>query len=268
MSELSTLRRIAVIALFAACAGADADDPDRASGPEAASDAASGADAPATARTDDQETPPNTLSAEEREQGFVLLFDGRSLDAWRGFRREDVPAGWKAVDGTLHFEPGIEGGDLVTRETFGDFELRLQWKISPGGNSGIMYRVSETTERTYESGPEMQVLDDTGHVDGGNPLTSAGAAYGLYAADGAGPRPVGEWNDVRIVARGARVEHWLNGVKVVEYELGSADWRERVAGSKFAEWPQYGTIESGHIALQDHGDPVWYRDLRIRRLDG
>lgn len=264
--ESSTLSRTVVTVLLVACAGAGDGDPDPASDPGPTADAAP-SDA-SDASVEGQEPPPNTLPEAERRQGFVLLFDGRSLEAWRGFRHDDVPAGWSAVDGTLHFEPGGEGGDLITRDTFGDFDLRLQWRISPGGNSGIMYRVSETTRRTYESGPEMQVLDDAGHVDGGDPKTSAGSAYGLYERERDVARPVGQWNDVRILARGAHVEHWLNGVKVVEYELGSEDWRARVEGSKFAEWPEYGTFDVGHIALQDHGDPVWYRNLRIRRLDG
>lgn len=209
----------------------------------------------------------NALSEEERVMGFELLFDGESLEAWRGFRREDVPAGWSARDGVLVFTPGLDGGDLITRETFTDFDLRLEWKVSPGGNSGIMFAVVEDADRTYESGPEMQVLDDAGHADGRSPLTSAGANYGLHAPSADVVRPAGEWNEARLVRRGARVEHWLNGTKVVEYELGSDDWESRVAGSKFARWPAYGAHHEGHIALQDHGDPVRFRNLRILRLD-
>jgi hypothetical protein len=175
-----------------------------------------------------------------------------------------VPPGWQVVDGALTRVAGA--GDLITRDVFGDFELALEWQVAEGGNSGIMYRVTENTEATYESGPEMQVLDDDRHADGRSRLTAAGSVYGLYPAPAGVVKPAGEWNTVRIVARGRHVEHWLNGAKVVEYELGSADWKARVAGSKFEGWPQFGRAKSGHIALQDHGDRVAYRDIRIRPL--
>jgi hypothetical protein len=192
------------------------------------------------------------------------LFDGRSLDAWRGFRNSTVPAGWQVVDGALT-RVG-EGGDLITRDEFGDFELALEWKVAEGGNSGIMYRVTEDAGATYETGPEMQVLDDARHKDGESRLTAAGSAYGLYPAPAGVVKPAGEWNAVRIVVRGNHVEHWLNGIKVVEYELGSPDWKAKVEASKFKQWPGYGRAASGHIALQDHGDRVAYRDIRIRTL--
>jgi hypothetical protein len=191
-----------------------------------------------------------------------MLFDGRSLDAWRGFRNNRVPAGWQVVDGALT-RVG-EGGDLITRDEFGDFELALEWKVAEGGNSGIMYRVTEDARATYETGPEMQVLDDARHKDGESRLTAAGSAYGLYAAPAGVVKPAGEWNAVRILVRGSHVEHWLNGVKVVEYELGSPDWKAKVEASKFKQWPGYGRAAKGHIALQDHGDRVAYRDIKIR----
>ena len=193
-----------------------------------------------------------------------MLFDGRSLDAWRGFRNDRVPAGWQVVDGALT-RVG-EGGDLITRDEFGDFELALEWKVAEGGNSGIMYRVTEDASATYETGPEMQVLDDARHKDGESRLTAAGSAYGLYAAPAGVVKPAGEWNAVRILVRGSHVEHWLNGVKVVEYELGSPDWKAKVEASKFKQWPGYGRAAKGHIALQDHGDRVAYRGIKIRTL--
>jgi hypothetical protein len=192
------------------------------------------------------------------------LFDGRSLEAWRGFKKDSVPAGWQVVDGELT-RVG-EAGDLITRDQFGDFELALEWKVAEGGNSGIMYRVTEEAGSTFESGPEMQVLDDARHQDGQSRLTSAGSAYGLYAAPAGVVKPAGEWNAVRIVVRGNHVEHWLNGTKVVEYELGSPDWKAKVEASKFKQWPGYGRAASGHIALQDHGDRVAYRDIKVRTL--
>jgi hypothetical protein len=190
------------------------------------------------------------------------LFDGESLDGWRGFRTDRVPAGWQVVDGAVT-RVG-EAGDLITREVFGDFELALEWRIAQGGNSGILYRVTEHGEATYHTGPEMQVLDDERHADGRSPLTSAGAVYGLYPARPGVVKPAGEWNAARIVVRGNHVEHWLNGVEVASYEIGTPDWKAKVAASKFARWPRYGRAAAGHIALQDHGDRVAYRNIRIR----
>ncbi len=209
--------------------------------------------------------PQNRLTAEEREAGWRLLFDGQTPAGWRGFHLDHFPAGWVVRDGCLiHTGPG--GGDIITEEQFDNFELKLEWRIAPAGNSGIFYRVSEKYRAVYESGPEMQVLDNAEHPDGRNPKTSAGANYGLYAPIRDTTVPVGFFNKVRIVVRGAHVEHWLNGVKVVEYELWSKDWKDRVASSKFKRWPGYGMSPAGHIALQDHGDRVWYRNIKLRPL--
>lgn len=206
----------------------------------------------------------NALTDEEREQGWERLFDGESLDAWRGFRREDLPEGWQVVgDSMARVGPG---GDLVTRETYEDFELSLEWRISRGGNSGVFFRVSEDYGAVWQSGPEMQILDDDAHPDGRSPLTSAGANYALHAPSVAATRPVGLYNRALLRVWDDHVEHWLNGVKVLEYRLGDAEWEALVAESKFAAMPGYGRSKSGHIALQDHGDPVWFRNLKIRRL--
>ena len=200
-----------------------------------------------------------------RDSGnWLVLFDGTSTNAWRGFQMESLPAGWQIEDGAL--TRVASAGDIITREEFGDFELELEWKVPPNGNSGIMYRVTEADSSTYRTGPEYQVLDDAGHPDGRNRLTSAASAYGFYAAPAGIVKPAGEWNSARIVANGNRIEHWLNGVKVVEYELGSADWEAKLAASKFAEWKGYGRAPRGHIALQDHGDRVAFRNIRIRVL--
>lgn len=195
------------------------------------------------------------------EEGFRPL----PPTAWRGYLRDSLPAGWQSIDGAL--TRVAAGGDIITRDTFANFELRLEWNVAPGGNSGIMYRVVERPGRsTYHSGPEMQVLDDSAHADGRNRLTSAGSNYALHAAPAGIVRPPGQWNEVRLVVNGGHVEHWLNGSKVVEYELGSDEWRRLVAASKFGEWPEYGLARSGHIALQDHGDRVTYRNIRIKVL--
>jgi len=207
----------------------------------------------------------NTLTPEETREGFRLLFDGKSLDQWRIYRGTDAGT-WDIQEGTLHHGPG-DGADLITKEQFGDFELRLDWKLAPGGNSGIFYRGTEEYDAIYWTAPEMQVLDDSAHADGRNRLTSAGSAYGLYAAPAGIVRPAGQWNSVRIVVRGRQVEHWMNGVKVVTYELQSPDWSAKVAASKFKEWPKYGLAPRGHIAVQVHGNDVWYRNVRILALD-
>jgi hypothetical protein len=210
-----------------------------------------------------QETDP-AMSGNDKAAGWTVLFDGSSAAAWRGYRSATLPAGWSVVDGALT-RTGA-GGDIVTRAEYSNFELTLEWKIAPGGNSGIMYRVTEDNEATYESGPEMQVLDDAAHPDGGSRLTAAGACYGLYPSPAGIVKPAGEWNRVRILVAGSHVEHWLNGVKVAEYSLGSAEWKAKVAASKFSQWPGYGKAARGRIALQDHGDSVAYRDIRIREL--
>jgi hypothetical protein len=192
------------------------------------------------------------------------LLDG-SATGWRGYRQTALPAGWKVIDSALT-RVGT-GGDLVYgAEQFGDFELELEWKIQPRGNSGIFFRAIETTERIYENAPEIQVLDNIGHPDNKTDLTVAGSNYALHPAQRDAVKPVGEWNTVRLVVRGPHVEHWLNGKQVVSYELGSPDWEARVKASKFVEWPSYGRATRGYIGLQDHGDWVAYRRIRVRPL--
>jgi hypothetical protein len=200
--------------------------------------------------------------------GWRPLFDGHTADQWRAYHGDTLPAGWQVVDGALT-RVG-QAGDIVTREEFQDFELALEWKVEAGGNSGIMYRVAEAPEleSVWQSGPEYQILDDARHPDGRRPETSAGSCYGLYPAPRGIVRPAGEWNEARIVVQGSHVEHWLNGTRVVSYELGSPDWEERVRRSKFASMPRYGRESRGHIALQDHGDGVAYRNIRVRPIVG
>ncbi|HSR53140.1 MAG TPA: DUF1080 domain-containing protein [Acidobacteriota bacterium] len=210
----------------------------------------------------------NSLTAEEKEEGWRLLFDGESFEGWRGFKSQEVPQAWKVEEGSLAYVPGQDDrGDIMTQEEFQNFELRLQWKISPGGNSGIFFHVSPDADWSWETGPEMQVLDNAGHADGAKPETSAGSNYALHAPSSDVTRPVGEWNQVRLMVDGPHVEHWLNGVKIVEYELWSEDWKQRVQASKFKDMKGYGKARRGHIVLQDHGDKVWFRDIKIRVLD-
>jgi 3-keto-disaccharide hydrolase len=193
------------------------------------------------------------------------LFDGTSLDAWRGYKNAPVPAGWHVVDGTLAKDAPV--GDIVTKDEFGDFELQIEWKIGPGGNSGIFYRGTEEYDHIYWSGPEYQLLDDEKAADNKTRLTCAGAAYAIYPSPPGHLKPVGQWNQTRIVVNGAHVEHWLNGVKLLEYELWSPDWEARVKASKFAAYPNFGRAKRGHIALQgDHAGTLAFRNVRIREL--
>lgn len=206
----------------------------------------------------------NPLTAAEQKAGWRLLFDGATTKGWRGYLSSTMPDGWQVADGALtRVGPA---GDIVTTELYRNFELAAEWKIAAGGNSGIFYRAADGSKAIYHSGPEMQVLDDAKHPDGQSPLTSAGSDYGLYPAPRGVVKPAGEWNSVRVIVQGNHVEHWLNGVKIVEYEFGSEDWLKRVLNSKFKLWPEYGKAPQGHIGLQDHGDWVAYRGIKIRIL--
>ena len=207
----------------------------------------------------------NRLNATERAAGWQLLFDGNSLTGWRGYNSESMPTGWSAENGML-IRTG-PGGDIITEQQFADFELSLEWLVGPSGNSGVLFRAVEGQEEVYHGAPEMQILDDAGHADGRSPLTSAGSNYGLHGVPRGIVKSAGEWNTSRIVVVNNQVEHWLNGDKVVEYELGSADWAQRVANSKFAQWPAYGRASRGHIGIQDHGDRVSFRNLKIREIN-
>ncbi len=210
--------------------------------------------------------PPNSRLASPAGQGpWRSLFDGTSMSQWRGYKQQAMPSGWMVMDGTMMKDDGT--GDIITKEQYGDFELEMDWKIGAGGNAGIFYRGSEEYERVYWTAPEYQLLDDAKAPDGRNRLTSTAAAYGLYAAPAGILKPAGEWNTTRILAKGSHVEHWLNGVKVVDYELWSPDWEAKVKASKFNEWPKYGRLPRGHIAIQgDHQGMLALRNIRIREL--
>src|SRR5438067_5420086 len=182
---------------------------------------------------------------------WPVLFDGTPLDAWRGYKSDKVPVGWKIVDRTLAKDGRVE--DIVTRDEFGDFELQIEWKIGEAGNSGIFYRGTEEYEHIYWSAPEYQLLDDAKASDNKTRLTCAGAAYAIYPSPSGHLKPVGEFNATRIVARGAHVEHWLNGFKLLEYELWSPDWEAKVKASKFAPYAHFGRAKRGHFGIQgDH----------------
>ncbi len=218
------------------------------------------------ADTPSTDSEPVASVAETDADGWQRLTAGS--DHWRLFRGEAIPEAWVVTeDGGFHFTGEGEGGDIITRAQFDNFELELEWKIAEAGNSGIMFRVSEDHDTPWRTGPEMQVLDDAGHPDAENGTDRlAGANYDMHSPTANVVKPAGEWNQVRLVANDAHIEHWLNGEKIVEYELWSDEWKALIAESKWIDMPNYGMEKSGHIALQDHGDPVWFRNIRIRRL--
>jgi len=214
----------------------------------------------------------NTLTDAQRADGWTLLFDGTSITEWRGYQNEGVPDGWVVDNGAMHYtgSEDIGGEDIITTESYDDFDLRLEWKISKGGNSGIMYHVKTDREQPWHTGPEMQVLDDERHRDRFDPTHRAGALYDMIAADSTKKKlkPAGEgWNEVRLLVQDGRATHYLNGRKIVEYPVEGEEWEEMIANSKFADMEGFGVAGEGRICLQDHQDKVWYRDLRIKRLE-
>lgn len=234
--------------------------------PEADTDRVLSAEAQGTSNNAD-----NTLSSEEKSEGWILLFDGENMEEhWRGFKKEELPSAWQVEEDAIVLV-GKGGGDIVTKSEYKDFELMLEWKISEGGNSGIFFNVSEDAKfkYTFQTGPEMQILDDERHPDakqGKNNNRQAGANYDLHPLSTPAVKPAGEFNTVRLVVKDGNVQHYLNGQKVVEYTLWSPEWESKVKESKFASMEDYGRYQSGHIALQDHGDKVWFKNIKIRPL--
>lgn len=209
-------------------------------------------------------TPLNRLSAAERKQGFELLFDGKTIAHWTGFKRDEPPAkGWTVRDAAIVHEARGGGGDLVTREEYGDFDFRFSFRIAPRGNSGVMWHVTEEGKQTYFTGPEYQVLDDLGAKPGAR--HAVGSLYDMVPATNKIVRPAGSWNEGRIVVHKGTLTHYLNGKKVVECPCAGPKWAEMVQNSKFKNWP-FGKAARGRMALQDHGDEVAFRNLRIKKL--
>ena len=207
---------------------------------------------------------PPTVGVQSSAGPWRTLFDGTSLDAWRGYQGKPIPTGWHIAGNTLAKDVPV--ADIVTKDEFGDFELQLEWKIGEAGNSGIFYRGSEEYNHIYWSGPEYQLLDDIKAEDNKTRLTCAGAAYGIYPSPEGHLKPVGEWNSTRIIVRGMHVEHWLNGRKILEYDRGSDAFRAAVARSKFKDIPGFGEWADGHILLQEHGSVVSFRNVKIHVL--
>ncbi len=219
----------------------------------------------------------NKLTKTEEDAGWQLLFDGQTMEHWRVYNQPNIPGeNWRVEDGLMVFRPQSNGEwtsglDIITKETYSDFEFVMEWKISEGGNSGIFYHVIEQPDKAlYWSGPEMQILDNENHPDanlGIDGNRKAGSLYDLIPASPQNANPHGEWNLVKIVSKGPTIEHWQNGERVLHYERWTNEWNEMVANSKFAEHPEFGQAKEGHLSLQDHGDVVMFRNLKIRRLD-
>jgi Domain of Unknown Function (DUF1080) len=206
-----------------------------------------------------------SLTPDQRAAGWRSLFDGTDASAWRGYKQQTLPAGWHVADGVL--TKSGSGDDIITRDQFGDFELALDWKISPAGNSGVFYRGTEEYDHIYWSAPEYQLLDDAGHPDGKSRLTSAGADYALYPSPAGIVKPADQWNSTLIVVQGGHVQHWMNGQKLLEYELWSPDWVAKVKASKFSAYPNYGLAKRGYIGIQgDHDGTLSIRNVRIREI--
>ncbi len=217
----------------------------------------------------------NALTEEEKAAGWKLLFDGQTTDGWKGFNKAEPGSAWKVEDGALHLDASqkadgkiVDGGDLITKNEYENYELRLEWKIEPCGNSGIMFNVVEDEKygQPYLTGPEMQVLDNACHPDAKIIKHRAGDLYDMISVSQETVKPAGEWNEARLLSDHGKYTFWLNGVQTVSFEMHTPEWDAMVAGSKFKEWADFGKATKGHIALQDHDNEVWYRNIKIREI--
>lgn len=218
------------------------------------------------------EVTPPALTDQQKADGWQLIFDGQTLTGWQIFKNRENNT-WEVKEGTIHCIAldetntgvGDKRADLMTTNEYANFEFSFDWKISKEGNSGVMFRVIEDLEQPYFSGPEYQLMDDAGFPNE-SPDHLTGANYGMHAAHGANVKPAGEWNISRLIVNNNHVEHWLNGVKVVEYELTSPEWINLKKAGKWKDVEGYGTSKMGHLVLQDHGNEVWFKNLMIREL--
>jgi len=210
----------------------------------------------------------NTLTKKEVKEGWELLFNGKDMNNWEKFKGGEV-TGWKIVNGELYNsgKGSDHGGDIITKKEFENFELTLEWRIDPQSNSGIFYHVQTgLTDAIYQSGPEYQLLDDKGWPTPLKAYQYTGSNYAMKAPHDVKLAPVGKWNKTRIVVRNPHVEHWLNGKKVVEYDLWTDEWKAEKAAGKWKDAPYYGISPKGHIGLQDHGGLTVFRNMKIREL--
>lgn len=211
----------------------------------------------------------NALTPEEQKEGWELLFNGENLDGWKGFRKDSTPGNWTAEDHCLVClgKGSDKSGDIITKREFENFDLKLEWKISPAGNSGIFYHVVEDHYPTpYATGPEYQLIDDLGWPGKLHDWQTTGANYAMDPPVHAKIKPALTWNTAEIVVHGPHVIHYLNGSKVVEYDLWTDEWKKKVKHGKWKDYPGYGLAKKGHIGLQDHGSKIWFRNIRIKEL--
>ena len=216
------------------------------------------------------------LTETEIAEGWISLFDGQTTKGWHTYGGTPVGSAWKIADGAIYLDTTnkqngkiVGGGNITTDEEFENFHLKLEWKIAPGGNSGILFLTHEDTSKfkhPYESAPEMQVLDNEGHPDAKITKHRAGDLYDLISCSTETVKPAGEWNLAEIVINNGKLEQWLNGTKVVETTLWDDNWNKMVAGSKFKAWPGFGTYKKGKITLQDHDNTVWFKNIKIKKL--
>ncbi|WP_226391004.1 3-keto-disaccharide hydrolase [Penaeicola halotolerans] len=221
------------------------------------------------------ETEEASATVETETSEWISLFDGESFTGWTKYGGAPVGKAWQVQDGAIYLDATnkddwqvADGGDIVTEEEFEDFHLKLEWKIAKNGNSGIMIYVHESEEYPYpwSTGPEMQVLDNDGHPDAKIETHRAGDLYDLIASSSEPVKPVGEWNLAEIVSQDGKLDFYLNGVNIVSTTMWTPEWEEMIAGSKFKDMPGFGTFKKGKIALQDHGDEVWYRNIELKKL--
>jgi len=217
----------------------------------------------------------NTLTAVEQSEGWQMLFDGKTKNGWHIYNNKSDGSGWIVSDGILHLNPKekkdgkiVGGGDLLTDQEYENFHLSLEWKLDTTGNSGIIFYVKEDSkyEQTYHTGLEMQILDNARHKDAQIPKHRASDLYDLVSSSPETVKPPGEWNKVEIISDNGSLEFRGNGIKVMSTTLWDDNWKKMLAGSKFKEWSDFGTFKSGRIAFQDHGDPVWFRNIKIKKL--
>lgn len=211
----------------------------------------------------------NALTTQEQSEGWTLLFDGKTMNHWRFFKNKENNS-WEIADGTLHckaFE--VKGSekraDLITTEQYEDFEFSCQWKVQRQSNSGVMFRVTEEFDEPYASGPEYQILDDAAYTDVQESNFTA-CVFGMYPVGKKKLHPAGEWNQSKIISKQNHIEHWLNDEKVLEYEINSKQWNDIKQGGKWKGFPGYGKSARGHVALQDHGNEVWFKNVKIKTL--
>ncbi|MGV3485835.1 MAG: 3-keto-disaccharide hydrolase [Planctomycetaceae bacterium] len=214
-----------------------------------------------TLADDASPAPLNTLTDAEVAAGWKLLFDGKTTQGWHNYRKDTISDGWKVIDGALVMSRR-GSGDIVTQDEYGAFELSIDFKISPSGNSGVIYHVKNTGTTPWQTGPEIQIQDN---VAGHDPQ-KCGWLYQLYSSEVDATKPAGQWNTLRVVISPEKCEHYMNGVKYCEYVKGSEDWKQKVAASKFAKFEGFGEAKEGHLCLQDHNDEVAYRNIKIRPL--